>query len=239
VPPEFAGKPDDYVDLVVDEQLPQAARRGLPGHGPPFCDVFCDEGAFTADQTRRILGRAAELGMPRKLHADEFGDLGAARLAAELRATSADHLVTTPAETLPLLRQAGTIAVLLPGTTFGLGSLHYADARALVEAGVAVALGTDLNPGTCWCESMPLIIALGVRYLGLSVSEAVVAATRNAAYACGRGDTAGRIEVGYPADLIVLDFRDYRHLAYRFGASPVRAVMIHGRWVWPSEDGPS
>jgi imidazolonepropionase len=220
------------VDLVVEEMLPAVA--GHEGSNSlPFCDVFCDEGAFTLEQTRRILTRAKELGFPLKIHTDEFEALGGTGLAAELGAVSADHLAATPDEELAMLARAGTIPVLLPGTTFGLGSTHYADARRMIDRfQLPVALATDLNPGTCWCESMPFIIALACRYLRMTPAEAVVAATINAAYAVGCGASIGSLEVGKRADLILVDASDYRHLAYRFGANPVALVIKAGRVVW-------
>ncbi|MCE7937183.1 imidazolonepropionase [bacterium] len=227
VPDGFRGRPDAYVDLVVDEMLPAVAT-AWPG---VFCDVFCDDGAFTLAQAERILRRAAALGLGLKAHADEFANLGCTALAAGLGATSVDHLVATTAEDVAVLAARGSVAVLLPGTTFGLGSTRFAPARAMVASGVPVALGTDLNPGTCPSESMPLMLALATRYLRLSTAEAIVAATRNAAYASGRGEMAGRLEPGFAADVIVIDGDDYRDLAYRFGGNPVVRVMVGGRWV--------
>jgi len=203
----------------------------IPHPSSLFCDVFCEEGAFTLAQSRRILEAAKRLGLGLKIHADEFTALGGAALAAELGATSADHLAATPEEDLRRLAAAGTIAVLLPGTTFGLGQTHYANARRMIELGVPVALGSDLNPGTCWCESMPFIIALACRYLRLTPAEAIVAATRNAAYATGVGERVGSLEVGKQADIVILDLPDYRHLAYRFGTNPVQTVIKAGRVV--------
>jgi len=241
VPSEYAGRADEYVDLIIQEMLPAVSDQGSAVGSPQsaicnlqsaiFCDVFCEEGAFTLAQSRRILEAAKRLGLGLKIHADEFTALGGAALAAELGATSADHLAATPEEDLRRLAAAGTIAVLLPGTTFGLGQTHYADARRMVERGVPVALGSDLNPGTCWCESMPFIIALACRYLRLTPAEAIVAATLNAAYASGVGDRVGSLEVGKQADIIILALPDYRHLAYRFGSNPVQTVIKAGRVV--------
>jgi imidazolonepropionase len=227
VPDEYRGRQADYVDLVVAEMLPRVATT-WPGC---FCDVFCDDGAFTLAETRRILSRAAELGLRLKVHSDEFANLGATALAAELGCVSADHLVTTTPAEMDALAQAGTVAVLLPGTTFGLGSGHYADAREMVARGVPVALGTDLNPGTCPCPDLPTILAIAVRYLRLTPAEAIVAATRNAAYATGRGAMAGQLAPGRPADMIVLRTNDYRVLGYEFGTRPVAEVLIDGRTV--------
>jgi imidazolonepropionase len=229
VPDEYRGRIEDYVDLVVDEMLPAVAESN-PG---VFVDVFCDEGAFNCRQTERILVRAAEFGLRLKVHSDEFANLGCTALAAELGATSADHLGATSREEMEMMAKSGTIAVLLPGTSFGLGHSRYAPARRFVTCGVPVAIGTDLNPGTCPCESMPFMLALATRYLELTPAEALVAATRNAAYASGCGSEAGRLEEGWPADLAVLASTDCRDLAYRFGTNLVAGVMIGGRWTVP------
>lgn len=227
VPEEYRGRQDAYVDLVVEEMLPQVAR-DWPGI---FCDVFCDSGAFTLEESRRILLRARALGLGLKVHSDEFANLGATALAAELGCASADHLVATTPEEMDALARAGTVAVLLPGTTFGLGSSHYAPAREMLARGVPVALGTDLNPGTCPCPDLLLILAMAVRYLRLTPAEAIVAVTRNAAHALGRGSTAGRLLPGSPADLVVLSTDDYRALGYEYGTNPIAGVMVGGRWV--------
>ncbi len=227
VPTEFAHQPEAYVDLIVEEMLPVVARR-ISGQAPLFCDVFCDEGAFTRAQSRRILERARALGFGLKIHADEFVALGGTRLAVELGATSADHLVRTPPDDIALLGQSETVAVLLPGTPFGLGQTHYAPAQALLEAGAALALATDCNPGTSWCESMPFILALACRTMRLTPAQALAAATINAAYAVGLGERIGSLEPGRQADILIHDVPDYRHLAYRFGTNPVALVIKRG-----------
>lgn len=223
VPAEYAGRADRYVDLVVDEMLPRVV--GLA----EYCDVFCDEGAFTLAQAERILRRARALGLGLKVHADEFASLGAAELALELGATSADHLMVTPAATQARLARSNTAAVLLPATSFGLKSSRYADGRAWVDAGAVVALATDCNPGTAPLESMPFAIALACRMMGLTPAEAVTAATLNAAYAVGRAGQVGSLEPGKAADIVILDADDYRELAYRFGGNLVHRVIVGGR----------
>lgn len=223
VPAEYAGRAEAYVDLVVEEMLPKVV--GLA----EYCDVFCDQGAFSLDQAARILRRAKTLGLGVKVHADEFASLGAADLAVELGAASADHLMVTPPATRERLARSSTAAVLLPGTSFGLKSGHYADGRAWVDAGAAVALATDCNPGTAPSESMPFAIALACRMMRLTPAEAVVAATLNAAYAVGRADVAGSLEPGKAADIAILDADDYRELAYRFGGPIVHSVIVGGR----------
>jgi imidazolonepropionase len=225
VPAEYHGRTDEYVDLVVGEMLPAVA--GLE-HPPAFCDVFCEDGAFSLEQSRRVLEAARELGLGLKIHVDEFQPLGGTRLAVELGATSADHLVCTPAGELELLARSSTIAVALPGTPFGLGHHEYTPARTLIDAGGAVALATDCNPGTCWCENMQLMIALACRYMAMTPAEAISAATINAAHAVGLGHEVGSLEPGKRADLILLDAPSYQHLGYRFGTNLVGAVIVAG-----------
>ena len=244
LPAEYAGRADEYVDLVVKTMLPAVAER-VRGYGlgennltpipypitPVFCDVFCEEGTFDLAQSRRVLEAAQALGLGLKIHVDEFQALGGTRLAVELGAVSADHLVCTPPEEIELLARSDTIAVALPGTPFGLGHHRYTPARAIIEAGGALALATDLNPGTCWCESMPFIIALACRYMHLTPAEAITAATRNAACAIGLGHETGSLETGKWADVIILEVDDYRHLGYRFGSNLVQTVIKRGEIV--------
>lgn len=237
VPAEWKENPDGYVHLLVEEMLP-AVKAWWEAEAPGqalFCDVFCDEGAFDLAQSRRILEAAQGLGFGLKLHVDEFKSLGATTLGVELGATSVDHVVCTPQEELLALARSNTVTVSLPGTTFGLGHADYTPARTLIEAGGALALGTDLNPGTCWCVSMPFIIALACRYLRLTPAEAICAATVNAAWACGRGASVGSLEPGKQADVIMLDLPTYTHLAYRFGSNPVQTVIKRGQIVHTTE----
>lgn len=230
VPPEYAGRTDAYVDLVVKDMIPAitnfARERNKP---PPFIDVFCENGVFDVAQSRRILEAGLAQGMPLKIHADEFAALGGTGLAVELGAVSADHLVKTPPEDIKALGAATTIAVALPATPFGLGHHEYTPARAIVEGGGALALATDCNPGTAWCESMQFVMALACRYLRLTPAEALAAATINAAFAIGAGGSVGSLEAGKQADLLILNAPDYRHLAYRFGGSIARTVIKSGR----------
>lgn len=228
-PTEYAARPDAFVDFIV-EDLGKLAAEGQPVE---FVDVFCDAGAFTLEQSAHILTTAKNLGYGLKIHADEFAHLGGAGLAARLGAVSADHLAVTPPQEMKAMADAGVIAVILPGTSFGLGHTHYAEARTWVNQGAAVALATDLNPGTCPCESMPFMMALACRYLRLSPAEAVVAATLNAAHAIRRGDTVGSLVVGKQADLILLDTPDYRDLAYRFGGNSIKLVVKRGEVIEP------
>jgi len=225
VPTEYRGLEEKYVDLVVMDMLPAMAAQEEP---PTFCDVFCEEGAFSLEQARRVLEAARALGLGLKIHVDEFKALGGATLAVELGAISADHLVCTPPAEIELLARSETIAVALPGTPFGLGHHDYTPARALIDQGGAVALATDCNPGTCWCENMQFMIALACRTMGMTPAEAISAATINAAYAVGQGDQVGSLELGKRADLILLDVPSYQHLGYRFGTNLVGTVIAGG-----------
>jgi imidazolonepropionase len=194
-------------------------------------DVFCEKGAFSLGQSRRILEAAKSMDFPLKVHADEFAGLGGTALAAGLGAVSADHLVHTPPADVEAIARSNTVAVALPCTPFGLGEAAYTPARALLQAGAILAVATDLNPGTAWCESMQFAIALACRHLRLTPAQAIAAATINAAAAIGRAQRVGSLEPGKQADLILLDAADYRHLGYRFGTNLVSAVMKGGRWV--------
>jgi len=232
VPVEFKGRADEYVEVVINEMLPLAERTLRKDPSVPFfCDVFCEEGVFSVSQSRRILERAKELGFGLKIHADEFKPLGGTSLGVELGAVSADHLVCTPVEEIEALAGSDTIAVSLPGTPFGLGHHEYTPARQIIEAGGALALATDLNPGTCYCESMQFIIALACRYMRLTPAEAITAATLNAAHAVGLGDRVGSLESGKKADILVLDIPNYLCLGYHFGVNLVERVIKSGRVV--------
>ncbi len=224
VPPGYAG--DAYVRLVIREILPAVADEDLA----EFCDAFVDVGAFTPAQGRAVLEAGAELGLVPKLHADEFSDTGGARLAAEVGAISADHLLRVSDEGLDAMAAAGTIAVLLPGTAFFLG-VPYADARRIIGRGVPVALATDFNPGTSPTWSVPAVVALACSGMKMTPAEAIVAVTLNAAWAIGLQDEVGSLEPGKAADLVILDAGDYRELAMHFGAPLVRQVIKRGQVV--------
>jgi imidazolonepropionase len=228
VPEEYKGRSDEYVNLVVEEMLPMIKSQISNPKSQVFCDVFCDEGAFTLEQSRRVLEAAQLWGFGLKIHADEFEPLGGTRLAVELGAVSADHLVCTPDDEIELLARSSTIAVALPGTPFGLGHYKYTPVRRIIDSGGALALATDLNPGTCWCESMQFIISLACRLMKMTLAEAIAAATINAAHAIGLGHRVGSLEVGKKADFLILDTPDYRHLAYRFGVNLVDKVIKSG-----------
>jgi imidazolonepropionase len=226
VPPEFREDQAGYVRLLTDEMLPEVARRGLA----EFCDVFCEAGVFSLAESERVLGRARELGLRLKLHADELTPLGGAELAGRLAAVSADHLLCITDRGIDALAEAGTVATLLPGTAFFLG-VDYAPARRLIERGLAVALASDCNPGTCPTENLPLVGAMACTQMKMLPAEAVTALTLNAAAAVGRSDRLGSLEVGKQADLVICDVPDYRQLFYHFGVGHVWRVVKRGRVV--------
>jgi imidazolonepropionase len=226
VPPEFSHDPEAYVELCAREILPAVADEDLA----EFCDAFCDVGAFTTEQGRRILEAGAALGLPPKLHADEFGDRGGARLAAEVGAISADHLLHASDSGLAAMAEAKTLAVLLPGTALYLG-LPYAAARRIIELGVAPALGTDYNPGSSPTWSMPLAIGLACVGMKMLPAEAIAAATINAAWAIGAAEEIGSLAAGKIADMIVFDVLDHREIAMSAGALLPSQVIKRGRVV--------
>ncbi|HEY62415.1 MAG TPA: amidohydrolase family protein, partial [Anaerolineae bacterium] len=188
-------------------------------------------GAFNLAQSRRILMTAKRLGFPLKIHADEFDNLGGARLAAELGAVSADHLVVTSKKDIDVLAKSNTVAVSLPCTPFGLAEDAYTPAKTILEEGGFLAIATDLNPGTAWCENMQFAISLACRYLKLTPAQAIAAATINAAFAIRMEDRVGSIEPGKQADMLLLDIPDYRHIGYRFGTNLVHTVIKKGKIV--------
>jgi imidazolonepropionase len=229
VPPEFRNDREGYVRLLVEEMLPEVAGRRLA----EFCDVFCEQGVFSLAESERILQRARDLGLRLKLHADELTPLGGAELAARLQATSADHLLCITDRGIDALARSETIATLLPGTAFFLG-VAVAPARRLIERGVAVALASDCNPGTCPTENLPLIGTMACTQMKMLPAEVVTALTLNAAAALGRSDRLGSIEVGKQADLIICNIPNYRHLFYHFGVNHVWRVLKRGRIVFPA-----
>lgn len=231
VPPEYKGRTQAYVDLICDEMLPalhQWWQSNASCRPLPFVDVFCEKGAFDLAQSRQVLEKAREMDFPLKIHADEFENLGGVTLAAELGAASADHLVKTSDADIQAIGASNTVAVSLPGTPFGLNELEFTPAKKILDAGGILALATDINPGTSWCESMQFIIALACRKMGLTPSQAIAAATINAAAAINCADKVGSIEVGKDADLLILSVEDFHHLGYRFGTNLVAKVIKGG-----------
>jgi imidazolonepropionase len=213
----------DYVREVAEVMVPRV--KGLAR----FCDVFCEVGVFSVDDARRILGAARQAGLGLKIHAEEFRASGGAELAAEMGAVSADHLMRVTDRGIRALKRAGTIAVLLPATSLFLGAERAAPARRMIEEGVAVALGTDFNPGSSTATSMPLVMSLACALLRMSPAEAWTAATANAAWACGEGEAAGTLDPGKRADLVIWEARDYREIPYWLGANLARTVIRGGR----------
>lgn len=224
IPPEFRGSPEQrsaYVRLVREDMLPRFA------HLARFCDVFCEATAFTPEETRAILERARALGYALKLHANQLGPSGGARIAAELGAVSADHLDFASDDELDLLREAGVVATLLPGCSFSL-STPYPSARRFFERGLRVALATDFNPGTCYCENMQMMIALAVSAMGMSLDEALRAATVGGAEALGMAQEVGSLEAGKFCDLFVMTGETEKDLAYHFGGNLVARTVVAG-----------
>ncbi|GAB4445298.1 MAG: imidazolonepropionase [Anaerolineales bacterium] len=232
IAPEYRDDPQGYTDLVSETMLP-LLKEWWETHAPrlplPFVDVFCENKAFTLEQSRQILTQARSLGFPLKIHADEFDNLGGASLAVELGAASADHLVKTSDADIAALGKSDTVAVALPCTPFGLAECDYTPARKLLEADAILALATDCNPGTSWNESMQIAIALACRYMKLTPAQAIAAATINAAHAIRRADRIGSIEAGKQADMLILSVQDYRHLGYRYGTNLVKQVIKRGQ----------
>jgi imidazolonepropionase len=225
VPPEFEGRADDYARAVEGEMLDAVVSSRLAS----CCDAFVDEGYFSAEQAGRILRRARDAGLQPKVHADELADTGGAELAAGLQALSADHLNHASAGGVEAMARAGTVAVLLPATSLA-SHLPFADGRRFVAAGVPIAVGTDFNPN-CWCDSMPLAIALACHHCGLTSAEAIVGATINAAHAIGRDREVGTLEPGKRADLLVLDLPSWRHVGYRLSGNAIETIVRQGRIV--------
>lgn len=228
IPDEYRGRPADYTDLVIHEMLPLVARERLA----EYCNVFCEPGIFSIEESRRVLAAARSLGLGLRMHADQLSDSGGAALAAELRAATADHLEHTSTRGILALQAARVQPVLLPGSVYALGSTHYPKAREMIEAGLAVVLATDFNPGSSPTPSMPMILSLACTQMRMSPAEAITAATINAAYSLGRGQEIGSLEVGKRADFVIHDCSDYREIACFFGAPLAEGVYADGIQVW-------
>ena len=228
IPPEYAGKKEDYVRLVVEEMIPAVGGKKLA----VFCDVFCEKGVFSLEDSRRILNAGKRFGLLPKIHADELTPLGGAELAAELEAASADHLLFVSEKGMEAMAEKGVVATLLPGTAFFLFLGRYAPARRMIEKGVKVALASDFNPGSCMTQSLPLITTIACTQMRLTPAEAVLAITIHAARAIRREKEIGSLEPGKQADVLILDIPDYRHLPYHFGINHVWKVIKRGKVVW-------
>lgn len=230
VPEEFRNAPEQYVALVIHEMLPRVAEDQLAEN----CDVFCERGYFDIADSEKILTAAQQYGLRLRMHVDQLSDSGGAFLAARMRAATADHLEQTNAAGIAALAEAGVQPVLLPGSVYALGSTRYPRARAMIDAGLAVVLATDFNPGSSPTTSMPMILSLAATHMNMSPAESLSAGTINAAYSLNRGSKIGSLEPGKLADFAIFDCCDYRELAYYFGIAQIHSVYVCGNRVYPS-----
>jgi len=234
VPAEFRGKTggaERYIQLMEQNMLPEIGE----GRLAEFCDVFCDRGAFTVEQSKRVLQAGRQWGLAPRVHAEQLSHTGAARLAILLRAASCDHLEKVNKGDIQALGKSETVATVLPGCDFHLGLEQYAPARALIDAGAIVSLATDFNPGTSPTLSMPMILSLACTQLRMTPAEAIVAATINGAYALRRGESIGSLEVGKQADFAVFEVADYREIPYYFGVNHCWMTVKRGRVIHAAE----
>ncbi|MEY2531129.1 MAG: imidazolonepropionase, partial [Verrucomicrobiota bacterium] len=227
IPREDQESPDRYVDLVIKEMLPRIASEKLA----EFCDIFCERGYFDLEQSRKILTAAKKLGLKLRMHVDQLSNFGGAQLAAQLGATTADHLEKTDAHGIATLKAANVQPVLLPASVYALGLTGYSRARDMIEAGLAVVVATDFNPGSSPTPSMPMVLSLACTQMKMSPAEALTASTINAAYSLNRGDKIGSLEPGKLANFAVFDCEDYRELAYWFGFAQTHSVYVKGERV--------
>lgn len=235
-PPEYKENQDEYVALVCEEMIPRAAEwyagSHFVGKGTPFfIDVFCEKNVFSLEQSKRVLETGLRHGMKLKAHVDEFTNLGGARFAMENSAVSIDHLDAISDEEISLLASSETVGVVTPAVNFNFGSAEFADARKMIDAGCAIALSTDFNPGSAPCPSLPNAMAIACRYQKLLPAETLSAATINAAFAVGLGRSTGSIEAGKQADLLILDTKNYRQLAYEFGGNLINKIIKNGKMI--------
>jgi imidazolonepropionase len=228
IPDEFRARRAEYVELIINHMLPRVAARGLA----EFCDVFCEERVFTVEETRRILAAAREQGLGLRVHADQLSLSGGAQLAAELKATTADHLEHTDAAGIAALKSAGVQPVLVPGSVYALGSKHYPAAREMIDAGLAVVVATDFNPGSSPTPSITMALSIASTQMKMTPAEAITAATVNAAYSLRRGGEIGSLEEEKRADFVIHDCADYRELCYFFGVEHAHAVFTEGRLAY-------
>ena len=218
---------DGYVNCVIQEMLPQVVSERLA----EFCDVFCECGYFDVEQSREILSVAKKLGLKLRIHADQLTNSGGAKLAAELKATTADHLEKTDVQGIAAMKSAGVQPVLLPGSVYALGWAGYPRAREMIESGLGVVIATDFNPGSSPTPSMPMILSLACTQMKMSPAEVITASTINAAYSLSRGDKIGSLEIGKLANFSIFDCEDYREIAYRFGFPQTHSVYVRGAKV--------
>jgi imidazolonepropionase len=231
VPDEFRERREDYIRLVIHEMIPSVARRQLA----KFADVFCEDHVFNANESRRILLAAKSAGLQPKIHADQLASSGGAEVAIEVGAVSADHLEFTSPALFESLREIGVVPVLLPGADFFIRAAKYADARAMIAAGLPVAISTDFNPGTCMTENLAMIMTLACLHLRMTPAEALVAATLHAAKAIAKGNRIGSLEVGKQADLVIWNAQAVEEIPYHFAVNLVHQVIKKGRVVWPRD----
>lgn len=224
VPLEYRDKRNEYIDLVIEEMIPAVVREGLA----EFIDVFSEVGVFDIEEAERILRAGEKAGLRARVHADELYDTSSAEMAVRVGAVSADHLTKISPKGMSLMADSPVIGVLLPGTSFGLPSLHFAPAREMIDHGMAVAIATDFNPGSSPSESMPMMISIACSHMRLSPAEAIAAATYNPAFVVGRENEVGSLEAGKRTDFLILDCEDYREVPYRFGVNPVGRVFVEG-----------
>jgi imidazolonepropionase len=224
IPAEYRSRRDDYVSLIIKEMLPAVAKEKLA----EFCDVFCEQKVFTTDEAWRILSAARCHGMGLRIHADQLSLSGGAQLAAELGTVTADHLEHTDAAGIAALKEAGVQPVLLPGSVYALGSSRYPAAREMIDAGLAIVLATDFNPGSSPTPSIPMILSLASTHMKMTPAEGITAVTINAAYSLNRGSDIGSLEAGKVADFVIHDCSDYRELAYFFGIEHPASVYVRG-----------
>ena len=224
IPDEFNGNANAYVNLICNEMIPAVSKQGIA----KFCDVFCEVGYFDLLQSSKILKTAMKYNLTPRIHSDEFSNIGGTKLASEVQAVSADHLMEISDNDIDLLTNSDTIAILLPGTTFFLGKEKYAPARKLIDRGVHIAIASDFNPGSCHIKSMPFIIGLSCIYLGLSIEEALKAATWSGACALNEQERIGSIEVGKQADLIIWDLDKIEQIPYNLTSAPIKNVIKAG-----------
>ncbi len=232
VPAEYKGREDAFIEFMAEDVLPRVTEQNLA----EFCDIFCEQNMFSIEQSRRLLSRAKNLGLKLKLHADEIVQLGGAELAAELGAVSADHLLQASDQGIKDMAAAGVVATLLPATAFSLKE-SFANGRKIIDSGCAVALATDFNPGSCFTESIPLVVALVTLYMNISTEEAINALTINGAAALDRAVQIGSIDAGKKGDLIILEFPSYTYIPYHLGVSTVEKVIKQGNLVFDKEKG--
>jgi imidazolonepropionase len=227
VPPEYKSRRNDYVSLIIDEMLPRVAQEKLA----EFCDVFCEEKVFTNDESWKILSAARCNGLGLRMHADQLSLSGGAKLAAELGTLTADHLEHTDSEGIVALKAANVQPILLPGSVYALGSSRYPAARAMIDAGLAVILATDFNPGSSPTPSMSMVLSLASTQMKMTPAESITAATINPAYSLNRGNKIGSLEPGKNADFVIHDCDDYRELAYFFGVEHTWQVYVGGELI--------